>query len=121
MTKLKDLKDRLMGNPGLREEHARIDDGYPLVEVPVRARMAAKPTRAELARRPGMTRSVVARLDGGRGLRSLAILRRYAEATGTRLIVEFVQPGRRDVRRFGLAGADIALRIGNGDGRVPAH
>ena len=49
------------------------------------ARAAAKLTQAELARRLGTTQSAVARLEGGRVSPPLATLRRYAEATGTRL------------------------------------
>lgn len=51
------------------------------------ARTAAKLTQIELARRFGTTQSAVARLEGGRVSPSLATLRRYAEATGTRLTV----------------------------------
>jgi len=91
MTKPKDLKDRFMKDPGFREEYARVDDEYALVEALVRARTAAKLTRAELARRLGTTRSAVARLEVGRVSPSLATLRRYAEATGTRPTVGLVR------------------------------
>ena len=87
MTKLRELKKRLMEDPGFREEYARIDDEYALVEALVQARTAAKLTQTELARRLGTTQSAVARLEGGRVSPSFATLRRYAEATGTRLTV----------------------------------
>jgi len=90
MTKLKDLKDRFTKDPGFREEYTRADEEYALVEALVRARAAAKLTHAELARRLGMTQSAVARLEGGRVSPSIATLRRYAEATGTRLTVDLV-------------------------------
>lgn len=41
MTKLKDLKKRFMENPEFREEYARVDEEYTLVEALVRARMDA--------------------------------------------------------------------------------
>ncbi len=41
-------------------------------------------------RRLGTTQSAVARLEGGRVSPSFATLRRYAEATGTRLTVGLV-------------------------------
>ena len=96
MTKLKDLKGRLLEDPEFREEYARADDEFALIEALVRARTAAKLTQAELARRLGTTQSAVARLEGGRVSPSLATLRRYAEATGTRLTValERAVPGR---------------------------
>ena len=87
MTKLRELKKRLMEDPEFREEYARIDDEYALVEALVQARTAAKLTQTELARRLGTTQSAVARLEGGRVSPSFATLRRYAEATGTRLTV----------------------------------
>ena len=83
MTKLKDLKARLMEDAEFREEYA-------LIEALVRARTAAKLTQAELAQRLGPTQSAVARLEGGRVSPSFATLRRYAEATGTRLTVGLV-------------------------------
>ena len=87
MTKLKDLKKRFMEDPEFREEYARADDEFTLVEALVRARAAAKLTQAELARRLGTTQSAIARLEGGRVSPSFTTLRRYAEATGTRLTV----------------------------------
>ena len=90
MTKLKDLKARFMEDPEFREEYARVDEEYALIEALVRARTAAKLTQAELARRLGTTQSAVARLEGGRVSPSFATLRRYAEATGTRLTVGLV-------------------------------
>ena len=91
MAKLKDLKKRLMADPKFREEYARADDEFMLIEALVRARRAAKLTQTELARRLGTTQSAIARLEGGGVSPSFATLRRYAEATGTRLTVDLVQ------------------------------
>ena len=91
MTKLNDLKKRLMEDPEFREEYARVDEEFAVIEALVRARSAAKLTQAELARRLGTTQSAIARLEGGRVSPSLNTLRRYAEATGTRLTVALVQ------------------------------
>ena len=93
MTKLKDLKQRWMEDPGFREAYAQADEEYALVEALVRARTAANLTQAELARRIGTTQSAVARLEGGRVSPSFATLRRYAEATGTRLTVGLIPVG----------------------------
>ena len=90
MTKLKELKRRFMQDPEFREEYARVDEEYVLVEALVRARTAAKLTQAEVARRLGTTQSAIARLEGGRVSPSFSTLRRYAEATGTRLTVGLV-------------------------------
>jgi len=91
MTKLKDLKTRFMKDPAFREEYARADDEFALIEALVRARAAAKLTQAELARRLGTTQSAIARLEGGGVSPSFATLRRYAAATGTRLTVGLVR------------------------------
>ena len=90
MTRLKDLKKRLMTDPEFREEYARADEEFALIEALVRARTAARLTQEELARRLGTTQSAVARLEGGGVSPSIATLRRYAEATGTRLTVALV-------------------------------
>ena len=90
MTRLKDLKRLWMEDPEFREDYARVDDEYALAEALVSARTAANLTQAELARQLGTTQSAVARLEGGRVSPSLATLRRYAEATGTRLLVGLI-------------------------------
>ncbi|MXW37965.1 MAG: helix-turn-helix domain-containing protein [Acidobacteria bacterium] len=87
MGNLNDLKQRLMEDPEFRELYARADDEFKLIEALVRARTAASLTQSELARRLGTTQSAIARLEGGRVSPSFATLRRYAEATGTRLVV----------------------------------
>ena len=55
--------------------------------------MEAKLTQAELARRLGTTQSAIARLESGGVSPSIKTLRRYAEATGTRLSVDLSQAG----------------------------
>ena len=87
MTKLADLKKRLMEDPEFQEEYARADDEFTLIEALIRARAAAELTQAELARRLGTTQSAIARLEGGGVSPSFATLRRYAEATGARLTI----------------------------------
>ena len=87
MTKLENLKERLMKDAEFRKEYARVDEDYSLIEALVRARTEAKLTQVELARRLGTTQSAVARLESGRVSPTFSTLRRYAEATGTRLTV----------------------------------
>ena len=94
MTRLKDLKKRFMEDPEFREEYARIDDEFTLIEALIRARTAAKLTQAELARRLGTTQSAFARLEDGGVSPSFSTLRRYAEATGKRLTVGLVRADR---------------------------
>ena len=90
MTKLADLKQRLLENPDVREEYARVDAEFSLIEAMIRARRDAKLTQAELAEKIGTTQSAIARLEAGRVSPSISTLRRYAEATGHQLQVGFV-------------------------------
>ena len=90
MTKLADLKQRLLENPEVREEYAQADAEFSLIEAMIHARREARLTQAELAEKIGTTQSAIARLEAGRVSPSIATLRRYAEATGHQLQVGFV-------------------------------
>lgn len=90
MTKIADLKKRLMDSPEFRAEYEKADAEFAVIEALVRARMEAGLTQTEVAERIGTTQSAIARLEGGGISPSLATLRRYAEATGTRLQVSLV-------------------------------
>lgn len=90
MTKIAELKKRLMANPEFSREYEKADAEFAIVEALVRARTAAKLSQAELAKKIGTTQSAIARLEGGGVSPSLATLRRYAEATGTRLHIELL-------------------------------
>jgi DNA-binding XRE family transcriptional regulator len=90
MTKLADLKAKLMEDPAFRAEYPAADAEYALIEALVGARTRAKLSQAELARRIGTTQSAVARLEGGHVSPSLATLRKYAAATGATLQIDLV-------------------------------
>ncbi|MFL9503909.1 helix-turn-helix domain-containing protein (plasmid) [Rhodopseudomonas palustris] len=90
MTKLADLKKSLMEDPEVREDYAKVDAEYSLIEAMIRARNDARLTQAEIAERIGTTQSAIARLEGGRVSPSVATLRRYAEATGRQLRIAFI-------------------------------
>jgi predicted transcriptional regulator len=90
MTKIADLKKKLMNNPEFREEYEKADAEFQLIEELVRARTKANLSQAELAKRIGTTQSAIARLEGGGVSPSLSTLRRYAEATGSKLKINLV-------------------------------
>lgn len=90
MTKLADLKKRLMANPEFREEYAAADTEFAVIEALIKARMRARLSQSELARRIGTTQSAIARLEGGGVSPSLATLQRYAEATGSKLHIDLI-------------------------------
>ncbi|MFD2845193.1 helix-turn-helix domain-containing protein [Paracoccus cavernae] len=89
MTKLADLRKRLLENPEVRTEYAQADAEFSLIEAMITARREARLTQAELAQKIGTTQSAIARLEAGRVSPSITTLRRYAEATGHQLRVSF--------------------------------
>jgi len=87
MTKLTELKHRLRESPEFDTEYRKADEEYAVIEALIAARTSARLSQADLAARLGTTQSAIARLESGRISPSLSTLRRYAEATGTRLNV----------------------------------
>lgn len=82
-----DLAPEWLSDPAFRAEYEALGDEFRLAEALIEARAAL--TQDEIARRMGTSRTAVVRLEGGRGNPSLKTLRRYAEATGTRLRISF--------------------------------
>lgn len=90
MITLNELKTRLMQDPQLQKEYEDIDVQFSLVESMIRARLSANLTQAEVAERMGTSQSAIARLESWCVSPSFATLRRFAEATGTSVKVEFL-------------------------------
>ena len=90
MTKLADLKTRLMQDPEFRSAYTEAEGEYKVIEAMILARVAAGLTQSEVAARTGTTQSAIARLEGGRVSPSVETLRKYAAAVGKRLRVEMV-------------------------------
>jgi ribosome-binding protein aMBF1 (putative translation factor) len=89
MTEWAVLRERLLANPEVRAEYEALADEFALVEELMRARALSGLTQEEIASRMGTTQSVVARLESGRSMPSTRTLKKYAEATGTRLVIRF--------------------------------
>ena len=92
MTKLAARKDRLVQDAESAREYAKAVAEDKVIEALVQARLSAKLSQAELARKTGTTQSAIARLESGSISPTLATLRRYAEATGAKLEISIV-PG----------------------------
>lgn len=90
MITLQELKARSMKDPRFRKEYEDVDAQFSLVESIIGARLTANLTQTEVAKRMGTTQSAIARLEGGWVSPSFATLRRFAEATGTSVRVEFL-------------------------------
>ena len=96
MTKLKDLKVRLLKDPEVRKHYDAMEEEFALMAEVTKARARAGLSQAELAKRMKTTQSTIARLESGRGLPSTRTLGRFAKATGHRLKISFepVRSGR---------------------------
>jgi ribosome-binding protein aMBF1 (putative translation factor) len=89
MTKLKDLKARLLKDPEVRRRYDAMEEEFALRAAVAKARARSGLSQAELARRMKTTQSTIARLESGRGLPSTRTLGRFAKATGHRLKISF--------------------------------
>ena len=65
MTKIADLKKRLMEDPTFKQEYQAAEGEIAIIEALVKARTHAKLSQADLAKKIGTTQSAVARLEGG--------------------------------------------------------
>ena len=89
MSTLDELHDRWSRNAGYREAHERLGPEFELARALIEARTRAGITQAELAARMKTTQSAVARLESGRVPPSTRTLEKVAQATGTRLRIQF--------------------------------
>ena len=101
MTRLKDLKSRLLKDPEVRKEYDALEEEFALMAVMAKARQRSGLSQAQLAKRMKTTQSTIARLESGRGRPSTTTLSRFAKATGHKLKISFepVRGGKK--RRVG--------------------
>lgn len=81
--------------PAYVAEYDALDEEFALASALVHARGLAQMTQEQVAKAMGTTQEQVARLESGRSMPSTRTLRRYAEATGTRLRISF-EPAQSD-------------------------
>jgi transcriptional regulator with XRE-family HTH domain len=98
MTKLKDLKMRLMKDPEVRKHYDALEDEFAVMAEVAKARIRSGLSRVEIAKRMKTTQGTLARLESGRGLPSTRTLGRFARATGHRLKISFEPVKRADGR-----------------------
>lgn len=83
-----------MKNPDFKAEYNALEEEFALVDECLKARKRAGLTQAEIASRMGTKASAVARIESGGGSKrhspSISTLRRYAEAVGCKLKIEFM-------------------------------
>src|SRR3954463_3048194 len=102
-----EMVKRMLEEPAVKAEYDAQAEEFALLDELLRARQRAGLTQAEVAARMGTKPPAVARLEAGGGSRqhsrSIASLRRYAEAVGCRLEIR-LRPKRR-LPADGRAGA----------------
>ena len=101
MTKLKDLKARLLKEPAVRKEYDALEEEFALMAQLAKARLRSGLSQAQLAKRMKTTQSTIARLESGRGRPSTTTLTRFAKATGHKLKISFEPVKEEKGRRAG--------------------
>lgn len=89
MTTLKELRERWMKDPDFRAEYDALDEEFALAAALIDARAQADLTQEQVASRMETTQAYVAKMEGLKVNPSVATLRRFAEATGTKLKITF--------------------------------
>lgn len=97
MTRLKTLHKKWMKDPEYRKEYDGLEEEFALASALIEARSRAGLTQEELAERMDTSQSAIARMESGRVTPSGTTLKRFAQATGTRLRISFepMRSGRR--------------------------
>jgi ribosome-binding protein aMBF1 (putative translation factor) len=76
-------------DPQYVAEYQALEDEFELAGALIKARGDADMTQEDVAQKMGTTQAVIARLESGRVMPSTRTLKRFAEATGTRLKISF--------------------------------
>lgn len=84
-----ELAETWLKDPEFVKEYDALEEEFSLAEALINARTDSNLTQEQIAERMGTSRTAVVRLEGGKGNPSLNTLRRFADATGTRLRVSF--------------------------------
>lgn len=83
----KEFKSELLSDTGVRKEYEKLGPQYELASELIAARIKKGLTQAELAEKVGTGQSAIARLESADYNPSLKMLRRVAEATGTKVLI----------------------------------
>lgn len=87
----KDVFARLRKDPKYVAAYDALEEEFALIEALIDARSQANLTQEQVAERMHTSQSYVAKLEGGRINPTIKALKRYAEATGTKLRFNFVR------------------------------
>ncbi len=89
MTRLSKLHEKWMNDPAYRDAYEGMEAEFALAAALIEARSRAHLTQEQVAERMNTTQGNIARLESGKKMPSTTTLKRYAEATGSRLKISF--------------------------------
>ncbi|MFC1490359.1 helix-turn-helix domain-containing protein [Candidatus Latescibacterota bacterium] len=84
------IKEQLQ-NPEVAKEYEALGEEYEVIRQIIRARISAGLTQKDLAKRLGTQQSNVSRIENGNSNPSISFLKRIADATGTKLHIDFIE------------------------------
>jgi DNA-binding XRE family transcriptional regulator len=76
---------KMLKDPEFKKEYDALEDEFALARELIAARVKAKLTQEEVAKRMGTSQSAVARMESGRAMPSTTSLQKYAKAVGRQL------------------------------------
>ena len=85
MTTWKEHKKKLLKNPEFKDEYDALEPEFNLANELIAARLAGKFTQEDIAKKSGVNRTVIARLEGGSANPTFHTLTRVATALGKKL------------------------------------
>lgn len=87
MKTLNDIKRELLTDHATQAAYEAQAPEFDMARELIAARSRAGLTQSDVAQRMGTTQSVIARLEGGKGMPSMRTVQRYAQAVGARAVV----------------------------------
>jgi len=87
---LKELKEIALADPEVKIEYDSLESEYEIIRSLVKIRQEQNITQEQLAKRTGIKRSNISRLERGTGNPTLLTLKKLAEAMNKKLEVRFV-------------------------------
>lgn len=89
MSKLGELKARLMENPEFQKEYESSRADFAIMKALIDARCEENLSQAELAQRVGLRQSNIGRIENGNCSPTIHTLRQIAKGLGRELHIEF--------------------------------
>ncbi len=89
MTDFDDVRKKWMQDPKFVKEYEALEEEFSLASAMISARAHADMTQQDVAAKMETSQSYIAKLEGGAVSPTMKALKRYAEATGSRVKIIF--------------------------------